>query len=336
MIDVATSFAQKSAGRLDLYRLLSDAGRVQLLALCQEEELSVGELAQLLGESQPQISRRATSLRKAGLLQQRRDGTRIYLKTCAGIETDVVVNDALAYGRQLCQQDQIFSRLAMVLLEREAPGLQYFENHSKESQELRPVQNDLGQAHLVPLSGLLPGRELAIDVGCGDGALLELLAPLFSRVIAVDRSPSQLAKTAARIQNRGYANVSLFEGNFDDTTLRERVDPVGGADLIYCSRVLHHAPRPTQALNSMRRLLKPNGHLIVVDYLTHQDETMRQQGDIWLGFSPDDLKSRMQSAGLDFIGQAEIPTSFSSQGSQEQLPWQFIIGRNLSSTHPTM
>ena len=58
----------RTLSRVGLFRLLSDEGRLQLLALCAEEELAVGELASLLGEGQPQVSRKVAALRQAGLL----------------------------------------------------------------------------------------------------------------------------------------------------------------------------------------------------------------------------------------------------------------------------
>lgn len=330
---LAESQQSNGTDRLELYRLLSDAGRVELLALCHEEELSVGELANLLQNSQPQISRKASALRKAGLLEERREGTRIYLKTGRDVERDVVVRDAIRHGRDRCEQAHVFSKLASVLMEREEAGMQFFESGTQEKQAPSAAHDHL-QAHLVPFSALLPARSLAIDVGCGDGALFGFLSPLYDRVIAVDRSPAQLAKAASRIQTHGFSNVSLFEGTYEDTALRERVDPYGGADLVYCARALHHAPRPTQALKAMSRLLRDQGHLVVVDYLPHQDEGMRLQGDIWLGFSTDDLKERMAEAGLAIVEQAQIPLSFSRGHAAPACGWQFILGRKTSTHQP--
>ena len=53
--------------KVDLFRLLGDEDRLRLLALCREEELTVGELATLLGESQPQVSKKSQPLRDAGI-----------------------------------------------------------------------------------------------------------------------------------------------------------------------------------------------------------------------------------------------------------------------------
>src|SRR5260221_491234 len=62
--------------RWELYRVLSEPVRLRLLALAQQEELAIGELAELLGESQPNISRHAAPLKQAGLLAVRKQGTR--------------------------------------------------------------------------------------------------------------------------------------------------------------------------------------------------------------------------------------------------------------------
>src|SRR5688572_20771164 len=108
------------AARADLFRLLGDEDRLRLLALCSEEELTVGELASLLGESQPQITKKSQPLREAGLLAARRDGTRTLLRshldadseTAERIMVDPVMAAALAEGRALCTQDGSLAKVA--------------------------------------------------------------------------------------------------------------------------------------------------------------------------------------------------------------------------------
>src|ERR1700742_3489483 len=95
--------------RADLFRLLGDEDRLRLLALCAEEELTVGELAQLLGESQPQVTKKSQPLREAALRASRRDGTRTLLK--ADSSPDVVVGEAIAEGRRLCNKDGSLARV---------------------------------------------------------------------------------------------------------------------------------------------------------------------------------------------------------------------------------
>src|SRR3954470_4430232 len=91
------------SNRADLFRLLGDEDRLRLLALCAAEELTVGELATLLGESQPQVTRKSQPLREAGLLGARKDGTRTLLR--AEVSSDPVVAAAFEAGRALCESD---------------------------------------------------------------------------------------------------------------------------------------------------------------------------------------------------------------------------------------
>src|SRR5262245_34061265 len=112
--------------RWQLYRLLSDPTRLKLLALAAEEELSVGELAELLDESQPNISRHAAPLRQAGLLSDRRQGTRTLIRLADGARGDAVVADALEAGRKLCAADGSLGRVADVVLRRDAKTREFF------------------------------------------------------------------------------------------------------------------------------------------------------------------------------------------------------------------
>jgi DNA-binding transcriptional ArsR family regulator len=313
--------------RVELYRVLADSGRLQILALCAAEELSVGELGEVLRESQPQVSRKVAPLREAGLLEARRDGTRTWLKAVEDGEREAVIGDALEEGRRLCLKDGSLARLPKVLAAREETGRAFFEEQPGDALAAGGLPDPAHLAHLAALSPLLPGRALAIDVGTGEGALLDVLAPLYERVIAVDRSRSRLARCATRVAERGFHHVSLFPGSYDDVALVERVDAAGGADLVFAARTLHHASRPAQAIASFARLLRKGGHLAVLDYLSHDDERLREQGDVWLGFSSKDLAGHFQAAGLELVGEVAIPIAYHREGPDAALDWHALIAR---------
>src|SRR5688500_17272655 len=114
-----------SAPRADLFRLLGDEDRLRLLALCAEEELTVGELAVLLGESQPQITKKSQPLREVGLLNARRDGTRTLMRTL--IHDDIVVDAALQEGRTLCSKDGTLAKVAGIVAQREESSRRFFD-----------------------------------------------------------------------------------------------------------------------------------------------------------------------------------------------------------------
>jgi ArsR family transcriptional regulator len=277
--------------------LLGDEDRLRLLALCAEEELTVGELAVLLDESQPQVSKKSQPLREAGLLIARRDGARTLLRAPA--PTDVVVAAGLAEGRALAARDGSLARIAGVVSQRDADSRRYFDDRVAVADEPPSSERAELLGWLPIFAPLLPGRALAIDVGAGEGAFLPLLSPLYDRVMAIDRSPARLARCAARLAALGLPNVRLREADVDDAALAEEVGARGGADLVLMARVLHHAPRPDEAVAAAARLLRSGGHLVVVDYLPHDDESMRAQGDVWLGFEPAKLRGFLERAGLE-------------------------------------
>lgn len=305
--------------RVELFRLFAEAGRLQVLALCADEELSVSELATVLDDSQPQVSRKVAPLREVGLLEARRDGTRTFLRTIASAD-DAVVQGAIAEGRRLCLADGSLARLPAVLAAREAHGLEHFDVPPLEKGASTPTVPE-HLAHLAALAPLLPGRQLAIDIGTGDGLVLDVLGPLYQRVIAVDRSRAQLARVAQRVSSRGFHHVSLFEGSFDDTALVERVSSAGGADLVFAGRSLHHASRPAAAVKSLARLLKRGGHLVVLDYLPHEHDAMREQGDVWLGFSDAEVRRLLIDAQLTVVAGIPIPAAFHPEGPDAPLTW---------------
>src|ERR1700754_1956520 len=100
-MDTTTS----GTARWELYRVLAEPMRLRLLALAAEEELAIGELTVLLGESQPNVSRHVAPLKQASLLLMRRQGTRAFVRIAEAAAADPVVADALASGRSLCEAD---------------------------------------------------------------------------------------------------------------------------------------------------------------------------------------------------------------------------------------
>lgn len=314
------------AGRAELFRVLGDEDRLRLLALCAEEELAVGELAALLHDSQPQVSKKTAPLRQAGLLQARREGARTLLRVDDEAAADPVVAAALVEGRRLAAKDGALARIAAIVAAREEHARRFFDVDAPQAPP--PDAAAASTRYLEALAPLLPARKLAVDLGTGDGAFLPVLSPLYGRVLAVDRSAARLARCAARAQVEGLANVRLFEGSFDDAALFEEVARQGFADLVLCARLLHHAAKPQDAVVAMARLVRPGGHLVVVDYLPHDDESMREaQADVWLGFPADRLRAWLSAAGFDVL--ASVPWSGPPPAGEPDahLPWQIAVGR---------
>lgn len=292
MQSVSVSVPEVSA-RCQLYRLLSDPTRLRLLALAGEEELSVGELAELLDESQPNVSRHTAQLRQAALLVDRRQGARTLVHLGHEVTRDAVVADALEAGRRLCRDDGSLARVGEIVAKRDHRTREFFERAGGRPAD---VEGDI-PAYLQAFAPLLSDRDLAVDAGTGDGALLDVLAPLFRKVIAFDRSAVQLDAARQRKVRRGYRNVELIEEPIGSERVLGRVG--AGADLVACSRVLHHAPRPRRMVQELAALLKPGGRVLLIDYARHEDEALRErQADVWMGFTAEEMLAFAREAGL--------------------------------------
>jgi ArsR family transcriptional regulator len=335
------------APRWELYRLLSDPNRLRLLALASIEELAVSELAELLRESQPKVSRHTAALREAGLLSGRKQGTWLLLRLTPQADEDRVVADALAAGMDLCRADGSHDRVHDVVAARDADTREFF---ARGGRALRSGPPEELAAYLHTLAPLIAPRTLAIDAGTGDGALLEVLAPVFERVIAIDRSQAQIELAKERAGRRQFRNVRFVCGEIDgpeiDRAIREALGgPAkkrnkkaatsrGGADAVFAARVLHHAPKPAGAMRALVQLARPvsathpGGAVLILDYESHRDEALReQQADLWLGFDPDELRAMAKDAGLTDVEHGRLPQAWRGEGPDSHIAWQWLAGR---------
>ncbi len=325
--------------RWELYRVLAEPVRLKLLALASAEELAIGELAGLLGESQPNVSRHLTPLKQAGLVLVRREGARGLVRMAAAAAADAVVADALASGYALCEADGSLARIKDVLRERDQVAREFFAKEPRDRDERRRDVLDgleATAAHVAAIAMLLPRRGLAVDAGTGDGALLDVLAPSFDRVVAVDRSGVQLERAQARVTRRGFSNVSLLNAELGAASLREHVGD--GADVVFASRLLHHAPRPVDLIRQLAQLARPaivteenasdiGGAVVIVDYAPHEDESMRDEADLWLGFAASELARFAREADLENPNVVRLPAAWCGKGRDSHLPWQVMVAR---------
>lgn len=347
--------------RWELYRLLADPSRLRLLALTSIEELAVSELADLLRQSQPKVSRHAAALREAGLLHARKQGTWLLLRLAPGAADDAVVADALSVGLESCEADRTSERVQDVIEARDAATREFFARGGHAARFGPPEEL---AAYLRLLAPLVTPHRLAIDAGTGDGSLLEVLAPVFDWVIALDRSPAQLELAKARAVRRGFRNVRFLCGEVHGSEVarlaaelgeppsrgsrRRRAATATGADAVVAARLLHHAPKPSRTLAALVRLARPataqhrGGAVFVLDYEAHRDEALReQQADLWLGFAPHELTHLCEEAGLCDVDRQRLPQGWCGDGPDSHLAWQLVRGwrgreesrKNMVATH---
>ncbi|MDP9163358.1 MAG: metalloregulator ArsR/SmtB family transcription factor [Pseudomonadota bacterium] len=278
---------------LDVFRALADPSRLRIVQLLREMELSVGEIAQVLGQSQPRVSRHIKVLVDAGLALKRREGSSIFL-TCAPSPLAVPLFNLLdagagAKGDHWTRADR--ARLAAVRADRSAAAERWFALNAGQWDKIRSLHVPEGEVEAA-MSTMLGGKlGRLIDIGTGTGRILELLAPEAEQATGIDRSPEMLRLARAKLDGQA---VELRQGDINALQL-----PDASADTITIHQVLHFLPAPASAIAECARLLAEGGQLLIVDFAPHDREELRiEHAHARLGFSDDQVASWLTAAGL--------------------------------------
>lgn len=280
-----------------LFQALADPTRLRIIALLRSMELSVGELAQLLGQSQPRVSRHVRILSDSGLVGRRKEGSWVYLQLAdpgriaglfelsEGIDPD---------AEQLFAADH--ARLDSVRRDRAEAARRYFEAHAASWESVRSLHvadDEIEQA----IGSMLGDRPLGalLDVGTGTGRMLELFAPRADSAIGIDRSSEMLRLARVKLDQAGIAGASLRQGDMNALPL---VD--ASADNIILHQVLHYAQQPGAAIAEAARVLSPGGRLLVIDFAQHDRAELKEQdAHLRLGFADDAMRGWFTSAGIE-------------------------------------
>ena len=297
-----------------LLRLLSDPTRLRILAAIEPEELAVNELAEVLAMGQSRISNHLRLLRAQHAITARRDGSWTFYRNALADDAAraplwEAVRDGLEADADVLADRE---RRAAVLEKRRRRS----RDHFAESAASTPFA--LGTVREELLATLVPRERLAVDAGCGDGYLTELLAQRFDEVWAVDHSPERLAAARQRVTD---GNVRFHQGEIDALPL-----PARSCDLVFLSFVLHHVPEIGAALREARRVLKSTGRVVVAELLPHKEEALRvDEGDFRLGVDPGDLESELVLAGFEDVARFAIQDRWTAS-SRTQLPLFALVG----------
>ena len=296
-------------------RALADPTRLRIMRLLAAMELAVGELAQVLGQSQPRVSRHVRILCDAALAERRKEGSWVFLRSAIGpgrapplgaaaAHLLAVAEEGDAQFAAQCSEDR--RHLAAIRAAREASAAAYFARHAAEWDELRglhspdaPVEAALNRALGAGNLGAL------LDVGTGTGRIAELLAPRASQVTALDNSPEMLRLARARLQHLEADNLALVQGDFAALPFAE-----ASFDTVLFHQVLHYAQAPELVLAEAARVTRPGGTIAVVDFAAHDREELRSQhAHARLGFSDEQMLALLASAGFAAAPPTALPGS---------------------------
>ena len=270
---------------LSAFKALADETRLRLLRLLVRFELNVGEIVGVLGMGQSRISRHLRILVESGLLTARRDGLWVFYSA----EKSGFLS-AIGPHIETCGPEQDLALAREALDARKSETRRFFNSIAPDWQGMR--REVLGELDLDSLIlERLPRCDAMADLGCGPGELLSALAAKAGRLIGVDASPAMLELARRKAALHG---ASLRVGELEHLPLAD-----SEAQAAVLSLTLHHLSDPLTALREARRVVAPGGTLVVVDYLKHTSELMRERfGDRWLGFGPDEISVWLDQAGL--------------------------------------
>ena len=291
-----------SLGLDQLVETLKAAGettRMRLVALLSAGDLTVTDLTDILGQSQPRISRHLKLLLEAGLIERYQEGAWAYFRLKREGEEAAVAASlllALSFGDAVVARDA--ERLAAVKRERATQASEYFSRNAAEWDEIRRlhVSEEKVEAALVGLVGQKPIDSL-LDLGTGTGRILQLLDGKYRKAVGVDASRDMLSVARTNLDKTGTARASVRHGDIFNLPLEG-----GYYDLVSIHQVLHYLENPELAIDEAARMLRPGGRLVIVDFAPHGLEALRgEHHHARLGFSHQQMEAWLDKAGLEIV-----------------------------------
>ena len=286
-----------------MLRAAGEPTRLRVLALLAREELSVMELGQILGHSQPRVSRHLKLLTQAGLVERFPDGAWVFYRLASAEPHHRFVTQTLALISRADAAEDL-EKLEGVRRERMAEASAYFAVNAAQWDEIRSLyvsEADV-EAAILRAAGPGPFRRI-IDLGTGTGRMLSLLGPKAQAAIGLDLSQQMLNIARAQVFEQGLPRVELRHGDIYATGL-----PAAGADLVVLHRVMHHLSDPAGAVTEAARLLAPGGRLLIVDFAPHKLEYLREAHQHRrLGFSDEEMARWLDHAGLERAPPVSLP-----------------------------
>jgi ubiquinone/menaquinone biosynthesis C-methylase UbiE len=280
-----------------MLRAAGDATRLRLLLLLLDAELTVTELKDIVGQSQPRVSRHLKLLCDAGLLERFKEGSWVFYRAAdrgdAATLAKTIASLAAGTGSAVLAVDR--RRLTAAREARARSAAEYFKRNAPQWERIRSLQVPEPEVESAVLR-LLGGEHLArvLDAGTGTGRMLELLAPHIGEGIGIDSSADMLAIARDNLARAGVKNCQVRLGDV------YRLPSANGSFVaVVFHQVLHYLDDPLAALREAMRVLKPGGRLLIADFAPHELEFLRaEHAHRRLGFSDREVQSWFRTLGL--------------------------------------
>jgi ArsR family transcriptional regulator len=284
-------------------RAAAEPTRLRLIALAARGAFCVSEFCEILGQSQPRVSRHLRLLHEAGLLERLREGVNAWFALPEG-PRGALAREILSHlpaADPLLEADR--RHAARVLAERARDASESFRRQGADWDEMRALGLPAAEVEAALLAAL-PAAPIPrlLDIGTGTGRILELLAPRARAGLGIDASKAMLALARARLARSGISHCTVRLADMYRLPL-----PDSGFDAAVLHMVLHHAEDPALALAEAARVLRPGGALLVVDLAQHdRADLLAHHAHRHAGFAAAEMQRLLRAAGFAAAGVTSI------------------------------
>lgn len=280
---------------VNLLRAAGEHTRLRLLFLLSHGDLTVTDVIDILGQSQPRVSRHLKLLSEAGLLERYQEGAWAFFRAVQDGQNADFVNSLLAHMSETdVQLSRDLERLQEVRARRAAVASQYFDENASSWDAIRSLHVDESkvEAAMLSLIGSAPFQSM-LDLGTGTGRLLELFADQYHRGVGVDGSREMLSVARSNLEDVSKVQIRL--GNL----LNLPID-ANSFDLVTIHQVLHYLDDPKAAIKEASKALGPGGRMLIVDFAPHGLDFLRDEhAHIRLGFEANQMSGWLEECGLE-------------------------------------
>ncbi len=284
---------------LTALRATAEITRLRILSVLCDSELTVSELMEILEQSQPRVSRHLKLLCDAGLVQRYPEGAWVFHRlTDSGKMAELISSALDLIDKQDTDITRDQQKLQKIKSRNAAMAAEYFSKNAAEWDTIRrlAIPDSYVEKKLIDCLEI-ERPDLFLDLGTGTGRILEIFSPYIKKGIGIDMTREMLMLARSNLDTAGARNCSVRHQDIGNLSLKDN-----SVDAITIHQVLHYLDRPDEIIREAARVLRAGGQLIVVDFLPHDLEFLREKhAHRRLGISPQSILQWAEHCGLNLV-----------------------------------